>query len=130
MDAMLGLPTAYESILKGDWHRPFFGGQRRNAASSQTSRKAGSHGTVSVKWAFFDHRHSSGFATNRWPTGFGQRLKINGDRTTLDVLHRARDRQQVASIMALAAFKVAWVSRAILPFAIKLMSLAFRVVVE
>jgi hypothetical protein len=35
-----------------------------------------------------------------------------------------------ASIVALAAFNVAWVSRAILPFAIKLRSLAFRVVVE
>jgi hypothetical protein len=37
---------------------------------------------------------------------------------------------QAASIAALAAFNVAWVSRAILPFAIKLRSLAFRVVVE
>ena len=35
-----------------------------------------------------------------------------------------------ASIAALAAFKVARVSRAILPFAIKLRILAFRVVVE
>jgi len=38
--------------------------------------------------------------------------------------------RQAASIVALAAFNVAWVSRAILPFAIKLRSLAFRVVVE
>ena len=37
---------------------------------------------------------------------------------------------QAASIVALAAFNVACVSRAILPFAIKLRSLAFRVVVE
>jgi hypothetical protein len=38
--------------------------------------------------------------------------------------------RQAASIVVLAAFNVAWVSRAILPFAIKLRSLAFRVVVE
>ena len=38
--------------------------------------------------------------------------------------------RQAASIVALAAFNVARVSRAILPFAIKLRSLAFRVVVE
>ena len=38
--------------------------------------------------------------------------------------------RQAPSIVALAAFKVAWVSRAILPFAIKFRSLAFRVVVE
>ena len=38
--------------------------------------------------------------------------------------------RQAASIVPLAAFNVAWVSRAILPFAIKLRSLAFRVVVE
>jgi hypothetical protein len=37
---------------------------------------------------------------------------------------------QAASIAALAAFNVAWVSRAILPFAIKLRILAFSVVVE
>jgi len=37
---------------------------------------------------------------------------------------------QEASIVALAAFNVAWVSRAILPFAIKLRSFAFRLVVE
>jgi len=34
------------------------------------------------------------------------------------------------SIVVLAAFNVAWVSRAIFPFAMKLSSLAFRVVVE
>ena len=38
--------------------------------------------------------------------------------------------RQAASIVDLAAFNVAWVSRAILPFAIELRSLAFRVVVE
>jgi hypothetical protein len=38
--------------------------------------------------------------------------------------------RQGTSIVVLAAFIVAWVSRAILPFAIKLRSLAFRVVVE
>ena len=48
-------------------------------------------------------------------------------RTGLIIPYPAR---QAASIVALAAFNVAWVSRAILPFAIKLRSLAFRVVVE
>jgi hypothetical protein len=38
--------------------------------------------------------------------------------------------RQAASIVAFAAFNVDWVSRAILPFAIKLRNLAFRVVVE
>jgi hypothetical protein len=38
--------------------------------------------------------------------------------------------RKAASIVALAAFNIAWVSRAILPFAIKLSSLPFRVVVE
>ena len=37
---------------------------------------------------------------------------------------------QEPSIVALAAFNVAWVSRAILAFAITLRTLAFRVVVE
>jgi hypothetical protein len=38
--------------------------------------------------------------------------------------------RQAASIVTLAAVKVDWVSRAILPLAIRLRSLAFRVVVE
>jgi len=50
-----------------------------------------------------------------------------GTRTGLTNPYPVR---QAASIVALAAFNVAWVSRVILPFAIKLRSLAFSVVVE
>jgi len=52
------------------------------------------------------------------------------DRDTRTGLINPYPARQAASIVALAAFNVAWVSRAILPFAIKLRSLAFRVVVE
>jgi hypothetical protein len=51
-------------------------------------------------------------------------------RHTKTGLINAYPARHAASIVALAVFNVAWVSRAILPLAIKLRSLAFRVAVE
>src|SRR5262249_18553567 len=55
---------------------------------------------------------------------------VTASRATRTGLINLYPGRKAASIVVLAAFKVAWVSRAILPFAIKLRSLAFRVVVE
>jgi hypothetical protein len=57
------------------------------------------------------------------------RIKLGGTNIRT-VLINSYPAQQAASIVALAAFNVAWVSRAILPFAIRLRSLDFRVDVE